>query len=410
MNYNIILKKPKHRLAFGLLVIASIIISLILFWPRGSKTNLEGQKSHLDTEKTRQLASKIIARCQARPDWRGCFGNELANYNDQSSFPETLKVLSSIQDQEPKTRDCHLIAHKLSASEVAKNPSRWVDIFNLVDQTTCTNGFVHGALEGRSRFDSTFELSAQIIPQICTEIEAKTSQRTGTKSSLDDACAHILGHILLAQVNADIDTATAVCNQLENEYKNPCLQGIFMENILRENLVVHEVAKPLPKTRQTADTINLLCINQQNEAQAACFRELSHLYTIITKNDPQEVFAMCHQAQTEAQGKECYFHAINLMIANDGFDRKNTKLLCLNYFNKPEILKECILRSVSPLLLSSVKFTPEAINFCLTLPNDSQEFCYARIGDRLKSLASLPQRTKLCAQAPAKYQKFCQGI
>lgn len=353
-------------------------------------------------------AKKIADSCKNAVDWRECFGQQIGNINKTIIFPDTLRVIDGLKEVDKRTIDCHLIAHWVSQSEVEKAPEKWMDIFNYVDQTTCNNGYVHGVLEGRSRADPNFKINQEVIIDTCELIDKKTSKRLGRKEGgSDDACGHIMGHILLAENYGDIPKTVETCGQLDQTLRKSCLQGLFMENVTRENLEIHEVAEKLKFTEDEANALKDVCKNFDGEAGESCWRELSHIFTIISKLNPEKSYEFCYSGTNPQYNQECYLHAINLIVLSPKYSAADLSNTCKPYLDNQELLKLCISRTISPLINSSVDFTPRAINFCGLIPLEVKGFCYARIGHFLEPKVDLKKRTQLCQKAPERYFKLC---
>lgn len=353
-------------------------------------------------------AKKIINSCKSGGDWRTCYGQQIGQLNKTIEFPDTLRVIDELKKTDKRTRDCHLIAHWVSLSEIEKAPKKWAEVFNYVDQTTCTNGYVHGVLEGRNRADPNFKINKQVIIDTCERIDEITSKRSGSQEGgSDDACGHIMGHMLLAENNGNIPETIKVCGGLDQNLRKSCLQGLFMENVTRENLEVHQVAEKLKFTEDEADNLMKLCKSYDGEAGESCWRELSHIFTIISGLKPEKSYEYCYSGSDPAFNKECYLHAINLIVLSPRYSIADLENTCKPYLNDSESLKVCISRTISPLIGSSVDFTDRAINFCGFIPLESKGYCYDRIGQYLKSKVNLDKRIELCKRAPAKFFKHC---
>lgn len=383
-------------LVFGVVI---ILVAIILIKPQFKNNQVKNIASD---------ANALVDECEKQSNWQRCYANRIGEYNKIHNLDITLKVLDKVENLDVKTRGCHLLAHKIATSEVEKDPSKWLEIFNFVDQTSCTNGFIHGVLEGRSRFDSNFKIDENVIPQICQQIEEKTSKRT--KLAIDDACAHVLGHILLAEQDGDIEKSVQVCEKVDKEsYRSHCFNGIFMENITRDNLLIHSEALPMPMNRSSANDLEILCEKFQGIARIACFREIAHLYTLIDKNEPLAVFKDCMRGKNKEEGKACYFHALNLFIADQKFTSQELANLCINFVSEDD-LKNCISFYLGPLLFSSTKFIDRATDFCLNVNEDMRGFCFRAIGDKLEKLGiDDNQRLNLCSVAPEEYVNLCAG-
>lgn len=370
--------------------------------------DLFNSQGKLSSEQIKSYVTRINSICENRVDWRYCYGDELGKINKEIPFPQTIRILRALEQVDKKTSDCHLIAHKISASEVEKDPENWISIFDYVDQTTCTNAFVHGVIEGRSRFDSTLVLDENTIPQICEQIQQKTSKRVGkARESADDACAHIMGHIVLADQDAIVEKAVQVCAKVPQNIRRSCYDGVFMENITRDNLEIHEVAKKFVLSRSAALGLENLCNQYKGEEGLSCWRELAHIYTVITKNKPLPTYDLCYQTTNEEYAKECYMHSINLMVLSEGYTVKDLQDTCTPYHHLEKTTEYCLSRTITPLLGSSFEFINRAVSLCETQPSKYRQFCYSNIGDMLKQKASLEKRKELCKKVPDQYLNYC---
>jgi hypothetical protein len=408
-RYLNILKSSKKSQT--VVIITSLLVVLIcvsLFQILMISKIFANKQDPLSIDQINKYLIKIKSLCENNAQWRYCYGKELSEINKSIKFPQTLQVLSALNKIDPKTADCHLIAHGVSASEIEKAPEDWINIFNYVDHNTCTNGFVHGVLEGRSRFDSTLELNENTIPQICSQIELKTSQRPSIPGeSADDACGHSMGHILLANQNGVIDKAVQICTKLPQDIKLSCLAGVFMENITRDNLEIHEVAKKFALTQSVARELEQMCENYQGVEGFSCWRELAHIYTSLTDNKPVPTYELCYQTQNEENAKECYMHAINLMVLSENYSLKDLKDTCSPYYKTGKTIEFCISRTITPLLGSSIEFIDRAVSFCETQSTKYHQFCYSKIGQMLRPRSSLEKRKNICKKVPDQYFKYC---
>lgn len=350
---------------------------------------------------------RVIQKCKFVRNWRDCYGKELAQINYRVRFSATLNILDKVEELDPKTRDCHLIAHRIALSEVDKSPKNWINIFDYVDQTTCVNGFVHGTLEGRSKYDSNLVLNEKTIPEICSQIEQRISARAEGKKGSDDACAHIMGHILLAQDYAKVDAAVDKCAKLPEPLRVTCYDGVFMENITRENLEAHEVAKSLTLNKATSLELEEDCRKYDGDIGRECWRELPHIYTVIAKNDPNEIYSLCYQNSKKDYARECFMHAINLMILSDNYSHRDLADTCKNYWQDTTQAKNCIFRSVNPLLSSSVDFIDRASDFCSLQPQIYRKFCYTGIGKEIKARTTSEKGASLCSKLPKEFINDC---
>jgi len=396
----------KKIFSLSMLTVIVFLLSLV-FFGLGFRLGIL-QDFNLQKKPLSGSVDSVVEICRDNLGWRDCYGRQIARLNYQMDFKDTLEILKGIAEVDAKTRDCHLISHKIAASEVDKAPEDWIKIFDYVDQTTCNNGFVHGVLEGRSKYDSSLVLDEKTIPSICKQIEDRTSARVGkTREGADDACAHIIGHILLAQEDAMTKNAVEICSKIPHDIRTGCFDGVFMENITRENLEAHEVAQKLELTKEESLGLEDNCRSFEGAAGRSCWRELAHIYTVIGHNDPNEVYPLCYQTPIQAYANECYMHSINLMILSDNYSDQNLTDTCKHYWNSEDRSKSCISRSLVPLLGSSVDFIDRAAVFCDSAPLEYKQFCYTKIGQEIKPRTSPERRVELCGRVPQEFFKYC---
>lgn len=322
----------------------------------------------------RDTSSNITNKCGERKDWNRCYGEELSKYNSKKHIKATLNLVSLIQEADSKTRDCHLIAHKIAGSEIAKDPRNWSSIFKHINnQTLCNGGYVHGIMEGRSRFDPKFELNAEVIDQTCR----KVSELTRNKNT--DPCAHVLGHISLAEKGGDINDTVGECSKLRSPLKTSCMEGLFMENVLRENLADHGILERLSLDEENIPQLEQICEQVNHQAVPSCWRELSHIYVKAFQYDPVRVFKSCYRAPDKETRKECYLHGVNLMVVRPGLSKGQLAVLCSPYYDNTKSFASCKTRVINSLLQSSSKFSDRVEQFCSVLPEAYQVGCFLQM-------------------------------
>lgn len=402
------MKQSKAKPILLILTLSGIItlFSILLFTTILRPELIDRIKLLFVTQK--EYAENIVSICQNNLNWRYCYGKQIAGINYRLSFPETLQVLEQVKNLDNKTRDCHLIAHYIAASEVEKKPENWINIFNYVDQTTCINGFIHGVLEGRKRFDPDLILDETTIPQICDQIEQKTSVRIGkVREKADQACSHIIGHILLVQEYGNINNAIRICSRMPQSIRRHCLNGVFMENITRDNLEEHGIAKKFDITEEASLKLEELCRQYQGEVGLNCWRDLAFVYTYLAKNDPDQVFQLCNRTSNESYAQACYINAVNLMVLSKDYSEQNFADTCRNYWKNPKVTQDCIITALSSMLGSSVDYINQATNFCNAQPQQYQGFCFVTIEQEITSRTSPAKRSSLCKDVPKQYLANC---
>lgn len=353
-------------------------------------------------ELARKEAQRIFNECGSK---RGefCYSEKLSDFVKTHDLDLALKVLSALENVDQQVRGCHLIAHAITLAETSKNPEKWKDILAQVDSQSCSGGFIHGVIEAKSRLDSNFVLNETSIPELCFYV-AETKGQGGEFN-----CAHIIGHILMAEENGNIPKAIEICGKVSEKLQYECFSGVFMENETRDNLVAHGIAQRLPWNKKTTEDQEKLCREYQGLAGQACWREISHMYAFISQDNPVSVFELCSRAQDELSRKECYSHGIGIMTASNRFDLGYMKDLCAPFFDDEQKLEGCFTHAINSLMYSSPKFTDRAIRLCSDIPDKQQQACFQKLGDALGTRVLQDERIDLCKGAPEKYKDICEG-
>jgi hypothetical protein len=180
-----------------------------------------------------------------------------------------------------------------------------------------------------------------------------------------------------------------------------------MENITRENLEIHGVAKKIQFTAETAKEFENICNKYNGDIGKNCWRELSHIFTSLSKNKPQGSYDFCYLNSNKDYAFECYLHAVNLIIMSPGYSDRDLENTCKNYWDNSDRLTLCMSRALGSLINSSVGFIDRAESFCAYIPSANKDRCYNILGSILKKKVSESERIKLCGGIPSEYQQYC---
>lgn len=394
-----------------LIVIILCVVALIAYQNRvylkltlpskeGSNTN------NIEAQKTLALdhAKEIFEVCgKGRGGGEFCYGDKFKQLVKDNDLDLALQTLSALEDLDPNARGCHLIAHSITIAETDKNPDNWKDILANVDSNSCSGGFVHGVIEAHSRIDTNFVLNEKTIPELCLYV----GEYHGKGGEFN--CAHIMGHLLMYDTNADIPKSVETCGKIPDDMQYECFSGVFMENETRDNLVAHGVAARIPWNKQTTTDQEKICLQYSGAAGKACWREISHMYAFISFDNPAPVYKSCSVAPTTEDIDDCYLHGVGILTGSSRFDLGNMKIVCSPYNGNETKFKYCADLVVNSLMASSPKFSDRAIRFCNDIDEKHREGCFQRLGDNLARLVSPDERISLCSTAPENYKKLCTG-
>lgn len=379
---------------FLAIITVFLIAAIFVIKPPGS----------LNQEALAKEAAKIVNICQKEPkQWRTCYGSQFATLVTSRDFDTALTTLHLVQDMDGKTRDCHLIAHRMASAQVAKNPSLWQEFLGQVTASECIGGFIHGAIETHRRDNPSFVVNEQTIPQVC-ELTTK-NQGTGY-------CVHMFGHILLVETQHDIPQAIDICAKLGEKVQFNCYTGSFMENITRDNLVDHGLAEHVPYNEESAKNQEKVCNQFTGEKAKACWQEITHYYTHLADHDPKRLYEeFCSRADSEPSQDACFLHGVTFIAGKPDLDEDIDMDNLCNPFSGEDQKRavRCINTIIFVLTNSSPKFAETVIHLCSKgLSQDNQKGCFKSLGQRLSKLVSSDEMHSLCTPVPDEYRNFCQ--
>ncbi len=367
---------------------------------------------------TQNETKKIVNKCLNEINYQTCYAKAFILLTNKSDFSHVYQTLLSIQDLDPRARDCHFIAHVIASSEVSKDPTSWPKILSQVDFNTCSGGFIHGVIETRSAFDPTFKLDQKNMTAMCDSI--KRIKNDSIIDGLD--CIHFMGHLAMVDVKGNVAEALKICQQFpagENQQQDQCFGGVFMENETKEDLVLHGLASYIDWNPKTIQDEENLCQTFTGQEYRSCYRELFRMYTKVYPNDPQIIYQKCYQASDAETAKECYFNAMGQIGISTNPTDNILGSLCRPLANQPNQTDfiNCIAYTNTFMLTTSAKFTDRAIFLCNNLPSSMdghpgrfEVTCFKFLGQTLSKVASQPQRQILCNIAPPEYKNLCIHI
>ena len=346
---------------------------------------------------------RLVKNCRNNFKWMTCYIDKFTMLVRRHGFDDSVEILAKVQDIDERTRACHLIAHKIVLSAVGKDAEKWEEILDKVDIHKCGYGFVHGILESRSQFDTSFVLSPSTIHNFCDDIE---SRKPGF--GIYNSCMHIVGHVLLVEKDGNVDAAAETCGELREQGQVACFAGLFMENFTRENLELHGIATRVPWDEELRNTQEKLCKSYSGYAGLGCWIEISYLYNALHPYNPQMLFRDCGRAPTIEYQDACYLHGVKtLLIFREPASNAYMISLCEPYRNTSSY-ENCTYKVANGLIRTSTKLTDKALHYCNLLEDSRKKNCYANIGNVLKTIVSKEEQKTLCTSTPTMYRDLCE--
>lgn len=319
-----------------------------------------------------QITENIASECfKSNSKWRKCSYDQMTEIAKTISFDSSVKIMKALEKIDSRSRDCHLMAHAVATAEMEKDSSSWKQFLTKIDPNYCSGGFIHGMVEGLNRYDKSFKLDENTLPQICDIVKKSVKGGGG-----DQYCAHISGHILLTEQAGLIPESVNVCSKVPKKLQYQCNGGVFMENITRDNLVLHGLGKHIPTNQQTTDAQEALCRQYTAVAAMGCWREISHMFVVLAENDPQKTYNLCRRAPNEMDSDECYLHATGLLVRESSNITQQTRnSVCNPVIADNFLFRRCISGVINTLLSASKSYEKEARGICEAL-NDDEEKMY----------------------------------
>lgn len=356
-----------------------------------------------------RVSSDISKFCRLEKEKEKCYVSKFEKIAKDNSLSYTLELLSKLQKTDQSLEYCHVVAHKISNVEVSKNPQNWVNVFENVDLNACSRGFFHGVIEGYSRFHPNFKIDQESMTDLCSKISTKTKKLVRGSDSYA-ICIHAMGHMLLVEKDNDLQKSSIICSNLKS-HAYDCMQGIFMEEANRENLITHGIAKPFPWNRGNALEFEKICKSYFGLAGKACWGTIAHIYASISDGNYRNLYKFCNIAKEEEFVKKCYLEGAGFLAffaASSRIPSENLKELCNPYLTNDGILKQCIGMIIEYTINSSRDYSYKLLDFCNNFTDSFKGYCYQYSKEKLTTILLPNEIQSLCKISPNK--NFCERI
>jgi len=329
-----------------------------------SSPNRSSQKIDSKNQETQ----KIKLDCHDKPFSQDCYIKDFYFLAKASGTELAKNVLSKLQEIDPTTNDCHTIAHSIGRAAVEKNPDNWKQIIDGEDPNFCSGGFFHGAIEAHARFDNNFNVTGPEANNLCDY---------GNYPYREGSCKHALGHIILVDTQGNLAKAVTTCDLIKPPFEDECYGGVFMENVVRQNLKDHGIGVQYNWDRQYANKNEVVCQNQLGKAAKGCWGEMGHLYAAINNDEGEKTFQECYKAREQSFIDNCYKLAIQKMSVTA--DQPKLNRACNVYTNLESKYTQCVGYVISSITNTSANLKTKGINFCDSLLEIYKKDCLNQI-------------------------------
>lgn len=355
---------------------------------------LRGENSTSDI-KLQNLADKVEENCSDH-NWKpSCYDEEIPKLMSSISMEDAFRVVKLLQKKDERYLYCHVVAHKLSYQEAAKDPEGWKDVITRCPTSFCNNGCLHGAL--MERFNSEILSDEQIEfikPDLMDVCEPR--DKWNPVEMERSMCYHGLGHMFMFITNADINKALDLCELVGNKgdgrnYVQTCSQGVFM--ILYQPIEPEDFALIENIAPENIKERDSLCKNYTGLYFQSCMIEswpLSVNKVIEQKNgnrvaNPKELIKACSYALSQDIQLACYETWFSLLAVDLLINNKDPNDEYIKYFNLcdnlPEKIKEeCFNYGAFRLMQIDPAYTSKALALCAGAEAyGSSDACYKRL-------------------------------
>jgi len=355
-------------------------------------------------------ADQVISRCTTASYKPTCYEEEIPKTMDHISMEDAFQVTSLVQGQDPSYTYCHVLGHKLSARETAKNPSKWEEVIPRCPSGLCSNGCVHGAFQERFRKESfdNGEIE-QYKPTFANICEAKSNwSPTGLEQA---TCYHALGHLLMYVTQADIPESISLCKELTikkdgRNFSQLCFDGTFMQ--IFQPLEPDDFA--LIKGKEvTKDKVDTFCDPYTGAIQGSCRSESWPLYRAEFK-DPKYVATFCSYLKFGDQRDRCVTAIMYVLTAQANFDENKLVMFCDGMTGGYK--DRCYANAASRMLETDYRNVSKSAHFCASAKEKgSRDACFSEllVYANYNFHPSAPEREVLCTALAEPWRGQCRS-
>ncbi len=299
-----------------------------------------------------QAAQAVVAACAQESYAPSCYDKEIPKLMDKGfSMEDSFAVTRLVQQQDPRYLYCHVLGHNLSYKEAERHMSDWKDIITRCPSTMCNNGCLHGALMRRFNAES---LTPEQVEQVKPDLKNVCEPRDGWNPTEVEVsmCYHALGHLAMFMTKADILKSVDICTEVGiksdgRSYYQTCVEGVLMT--LYQPLEPEDIALVSHITPKK-EHVDFFCKQFSGETFDACHRESWPLF-LGEIQDPAGLVKFCSYSTDTLAQRKCYGTAFNILTQY--------------------------------LVMDTLQDLTSFEHFCLALPKQATEYCFANSAFRV---------------------------
>ncbi len=409
----------RSPLQTGLLVLAVGMGVIALLYARGVRVhtandvfnrNVVSGTMREEKPNLKTYADTLVAQCAHSEYHPTCYDDAIPKLMDTLTMEQAFQVTAMVQDRDRSYAYCHVLGHKLSAIEVAKDPSKWKEVITRSPRGICSNGAIHGAFQERFRRES---LTDQEVVDLKPELQDVCEPRGAWKpTGLEQgSCYHALGHLTMYITDGHIEKAVALCGDLalkkngQADWRQLCYDGSFMQ--IFQPLEPDDFA--LVKGKQpTKEQLPSFCSKFSGLMRGPCWNEawpLSRDQILTAKG--LDRYCGSQFLSVKADIDRCYTALFYVVTAQLGLDVSKVGGFCTGLTDAVH-RGACFANGAGRMIETDYRNIPTALDLCAH-SQDAQEACY---GELLKDVSydfppGSPDAAKLCAGMPEPWKTKC---
>lgn len=393
-------------------IFGAAIISGYLILHKKEAIDIRSLDSAAINKLINDYAGEIVVKCASVSYKPTCYEEEVPRLMDTITMEQAFEVTRAIQDKDKSYAYCHVLGHKLSTKETAKDPSRWKEVITRCPSGLCSNGCIHGAFQERYRKEV---LSADEVDKVKADIKDVCEPRQNwSPTGLEQGtCYHALGHLLMYMSGADINKSLKVCQEIAlrdngRDWSQLCFDGAFMQ--IFQPLEAEDFALIVGKQPKKED-LKSFCGQFPAKERGSCWSEGWPLY-LQEITTPAGLIKFCSGSMVqskEAEGR-CYNGLFYVITAQFQFDLSRVANLCLGL--PPLRTNQCFANAASRMIETDYRNIPVVINFCSQVPSrEGQNACFQELikYSTYNFHAGSQEFFQLCNGLPDKWKNQCLG-
>lgn len=356
-----------------------------------------------------QYADEVVEKCKDSSYRPVCYEKEIPALMDKGvSMEDAVRIAGLVQARDKSYAYCHVLGHKISAKETAKDPDKWNEVIQRCPSGICSNGCIHGAFQERFRKES---LSDEEISHYKGEFSNVCEpQGKFNPTGLEQAsCYHALGHLLMYITRADIPKSLGLCRELAvkpgRDMSQVCTDGVFMQ--------IFQPLEPddfdLIRGKEVATgTEATFCSAYSGSDKGSCWSESWPLQREELRQ-PGAISRWCNELSDPKVAERCKHSLVFVYVAQLGFDNSRVAAFCDTMLPNDRGL--CYADGASRLLENDYRNIERAAGLCtLAESKGVGETCYDILSRSATFTfhAGSPESKHLCSLLPDGWQKRCK--